>query len=150
MNDGDEPDPLMELFRTEVREQLATLRRAAEPSDKIHAAHTIRGAARIVGANALAEIAAELEARLGTHFGEDFTPSPIPSNRTPTKAASSPIRRPRPTARPFPRLGTRRRSTSTPACSNSSARKSAITARCCRKACSNSNAIRRARSGSNR
>ena len=73
MNDGDEPDPLMELFRTEVREQLATLRRAAEPSDKIHAAHTIRGAARIVGANALAEIAAELEARLGTHFGEDFT-----------------------------------------------------------------------------
>ena len=73
MNDGDEPDPLMELFRTEVREQLATLRGDAEPPDKIRAAHTIRGAARIVGATALAEIAADLEARLGTHPGEDFT-----------------------------------------------------------------------------
>ncbi len=73
MNYGDEPDPLMELFRTEVREQLALLRGDAEPSDKVHAAHTIRGAARIVGATALAEIAADLEARLGTHPGEDFT-----------------------------------------------------------------------------
>ena len=155
MNDGDEPDPLMELFRTEVREQLATLRGDAEPPDKIRAAHTIRGAARIVGATALAEIAADLEARLGTHPGEDFTPLYESIEALADRGGEFPIRRPLPATRPFPTIGKRRPSprrpsTSTPACSNSSARKSAIIARCCPKACSTSNAIRRTRSGSNR
>ena len=57
MTDHDGPDPLMALFRTEVREQLAHLRAATGEVVKpeaIVAAHTVRGAARIVGSNAVA------------------------------------------------------------------------------------------------
>ena len=63
MTDPAEADPMRDLFVGEVRAQLAALR--AGSGDRIHAAHTIRGAARIVGATALAEIAADLERRLG-------------------------------------------------------------------------------------
>ncbi len=71
MTDPAEADPMRDLFLAEVREQLAALR--AGSSDRIHAAHTIRGAARIVGATALAEIAADLERRLGLEPDGDFT-----------------------------------------------------------------------------
>jgi len=71
MTDPAEADPMRDLFLGEIREQLAALR--AGSGDRIHAAHTIRGAARIVGATALAEIAADLERRLGLEPGGDFT-----------------------------------------------------------------------------
>jgi len=74
MSDTGEIDPMMGLFRTEVREQLAILRRdGGERSELVQAAHSIRGAARIVGKSALAEIAAELELRLGNQPGGDYS-----------------------------------------------------------------------------
>ncbi len=72
MTDHDGPDPLMALFRTEVREQLAHLRAATGEVVKpeaIVAAHTVRGAARIVGSNAVAELGAELENQLSGAVG---------------------------------------------------------------------------------
>lgn len=71
MTDPAEADPMRDLYLGEVREQLAALR--AGSGDQIQAAHTIRGAARIVGATALAEIAADLERRLGLEPDGDFT-----------------------------------------------------------------------------
>ena len=72
MSEPDEVDPMRELFLAEVAEQLRILR-GGEAHDRIPAAHTIRGAARIVGATALAEIAAELEDSLGTRGDGDYS-----------------------------------------------------------------------------
>ena len=73
MTDTDEPNPLLELFRTEVRGQLAILRAGGGRAEMVEAARTIRGAARIVGATALAEIAADLEHRLGDQPDGDYS-----------------------------------------------------------------------------
>ena len=73
MSDFDEPDPMRELFLAEVTEQLRILRAGGGAPDRVQAARTIRGAARIMGVDALAEIAAGLEHALGTRGDEDHS-----------------------------------------------------------------------------
>lgn len=69
-----EADPLLDLFRAELREQAATFDRglrdlARSPTETaplaelVQAAHAIRGASRILGYDAAAQIAAGLEGR---------------------------------------------------------------------------------------
>ena len=75
MTDDEGDDPLLALFRAEVREQTATLGRGllaldADPADRgpraemAEAAKTVRGAARIMGYTEVAELAAVLEQKL--------------------------------------------------------------------------------------
>ncbi len=73
MSDSDEADPMRELFLTEVTEQLRILREGGDAHDRSQAAHTIRGAARIMGESGLADIAAELESALGTRSDGDYS-----------------------------------------------------------------------------
>jgi two-component system sensor histidine kinase and response regulator WspE len=75
MTDDTDDDPLLALFRAEVRDQAATLTRGllaldADPSDRgplaemAEAAKAVRGAARIMGLAEVAESAAGLERKL--------------------------------------------------------------------------------------
>jgi two-component system sensor histidine kinase and response regulator WspE len=59
-----EGDPLLELFRADLHSHCLALERGESPAETIEAAKAIRGAARILGYDAVAELAGGLYARL--------------------------------------------------------------------------------------
>ena len=96
-----EADPLLDLFRAELREQATTFERglldlalspndAAPLADLAQAAHTVRGASRILGYDAAARIAAGLEGRFAAAQSRERTARPAdPWNAGMTSRANS-------------------------------------------------------------